>query len=112
MNIFPANALTLAISVTSTSSTSQALPAAGRIVRLVCEGPNNCYISIGGGAQTATVPPTSTPVATCTPVVAGEDAIFEIGKTVTAATPTVLNIAAICRANQTATLLVQCGDGL
>lgn len=113
MELFPQRALTLAIAVTATSSTSQALPALGTHVRLVNEGPNNCYVSIGSGAQTATVPPTSSPVATCTPVLAGSDVVLSIpGNSGSSAALTPLNIAAVCRAGQTATLIVQCGEGL
>jgi hypothetical protein len=108
IEIFPCRTPTLAIAVTATSSTSAALPGSGKIVRLVNEGPNNCYVSIGSGSQTATVPPTSNPVATCTPVLAGEDVIFNIPTNGT----TALQIAAICRASQTATLLVQVGEGI
>jgi hypothetical protein len=108
IEIFPCRTPTLAISVTATSSTSAALPSLGKIVRLVNEGPNNCYVSIGADAQTATVPPTSNPVSTCTVIMAGEDAVFSIPQNGT----TPLNIAAICRATQTATLLVQVAEGV
>jgi hypothetical protein len=108
LDIFPCRTPTLAIAVTATSSTSAALPGSGRIVRLVNEGPNNCYVSIGSGSQTATVPPTSDPVATCSVVLAGEDLIFSIPQNGT----TPLNIAAICRATATATLLVQVAEGV
>lgn len=108
MELFLSNALTLAIAVTSTSSTSAALPAVGTSVRLVNEGPNRCYVSIGSGAQTATVPPTSNPVATCTPILPGADMVFGIPNN--SATP--YNIAAICRTGESATLIVQCGGGI
>lgn len=112
MELFPLRALTLAIACTSTSSTSQALPSLGGTVRLVNEGPNNCYVSIGSGAQTATLPPTSSPVATCTPVLAGEDVVLSIPNNVGGPGDlTPLNIAAVCRASQTATLIVQCAQG-
>jgi hypothetical protein len=111
MNLFPQNTLTLAIACTATSSTSQALPALGKTVRLVNEGPNNCYVSIGSGAQTATLPPTSTPTTTCTPVLAGTDIVLYIPNEGAPGYLTPLNIAAVCRTGQTATLIVQCGEG-
>lgn len=107
MNLLPfsGQAKTLAISVTSTASTSAALPAQGNTVRFVNEGPNNCYVSIGAGTQTATVPPTSSPVATCVPIVASTDISLTIPN------DQVYNISAVCRASQTATLLVEVGEG-
>lgn len=103
---FSAQAKTLAIACTSISSSSQALPSQGNSIRLINEGPNNCYISIGSGAQIATLPSTSSPVATCSPVLAGTDI------TLTIPADAVYNIAVICRAASTATLLVQVGEGL
>lgn len=108
-DILAASNKTLAISCTSTASTSQSLPGYGSIVRLVNEGPNNAYVSIGSGTQTATLPPTSNPTVTCLPVLAGADVIFSVGVN---QPPTGLNISAVCRASETATLLVQCGEGL
>jgi len=111
---FAAQALTKPISVTATASTSTALPAIGNCIRLVNEGPNQCFVSIGTGAQTATLP-NATPTATSTPVLAGEDVILSIPSPTNdsntgAATP--LNISAICRASGTATLCVQVGEGV
>lgn len=107
IDIFPARALTLPISVTATASTTAALPALGKTVRLVNEGPNICFVSIGNGSQTATLP-NSTPTATSTPVLAGEDIILSIPEPLLT---TPLSISAICRASGTATLDVQCGEG-
>lgn len=111
--IFAARTSAISVSVTSTASTSTALPGAGEIVRLVNEGPNACYVSIGTGTQTATVP-SGTAAATCTPVLPGSDIIFSIPAPPTPASgsPTPLNISAICRSSQTATLIVQVGRGL
>lgn len=109
--IFPARALTLPISVTATASSSTALPALGSVVRLINEGPNNCFVSIGTGAQTATLP-NATSTATSTPVLAGSDIVLSVpnpGADGTA--PTALNISAICRAGGVATLDVQVGEG-
>jgi hypothetical protein len=103
---FSAQAKTLDISVTSTASTSIALPSMGGSIRIVNEGPNYCFVSIGSGAQTATLPHASVPVATCTPVPVG-DITLSIPPTDTA-----LNISAVCRASQTARLSVQVGEGL
>lgn len=102
---FTAQAKTLPISVTSTASTSTALPALGNSVRIVNEGPNVAFVSIGSGTQTATLP-NATPTATSTPVLAGTDVSFSIPN------DAVYNISAICRASGTATLSVQVGEGL
>ena len=102
--LFSAQAQGIAISATSTASTSVALPSKGNSIRLVNEGPNNCYVSIGTGTQTAVLPGSSA-LATCVCVLVGEDATFSIPNT------TVLNISAICRASQTATLLAYTGEG-
>lgn len=107
---FNAQALTLPISVTSTASTSTALPNIGNSVRIVNEGPNVAFISIGTGAQTATLP-NATVTATSTPVLAGTDITLSIPYTPTTSGLT-LNISAICRASGTATLDVQVGEGL
>ena len=112
MGPFIAQALTLPISVTSSASTSTALPAVGNVVRIVNEGPNVAFVSIGTGTQTATLPNAS-PTATSTPVLGGSDVTLSI-PTVYASTgtPTALNISAICRASGTATLSVQVGEGI
>lgn len=106
MNMIPfsAQALSLPISVTSTASTSAALPAAGNTLRCLNEGPNVCFISVGTSAQTATLP-NATPTATSFPVVVG-DSSFTIPSNA------VYNISAVCRANQTATLVVSVSEGV
>lgn len=115
---FSAQAKTLPISVTDTASTSTALPSVGNTIRCVNEGTNACFISVGTGTQTATLP-NATPTATSTPVLPGEDAVFSIpdvkatnnaNSSLTAPTP--LNISAICRSGLTTTLLVQVGEGV
>lgn len=119
MNPFSAQALTLPITVTATASSSTALPAVGNSIRIVNEGPNVAFVSIGTGAQTATLP-NATPTATSTPVLAGSDIVLTIPKPEATATgsgggftaPTPLNISAICRAAGTATLDVQVGEGI
>lgn len=102
---FSATSKTLPISVTSTASTSTALPGQGNSVRCVNEGPSPCFISIGAGTQTATLP-NATPTGTSTPVLAGEDCVFTIPN------DAIYNISAICRAAGTATLDVQVGEGV
>ena len=102
---FSAQSLTLPISVTSTASTSTALPAQGNSLRCINEGPNVCFISVGAGTQTAVLPNT-TPVATSVPVLAGTDIVLTIPNNA------IQNISAICRANGTATLDVQVGEGV
>jgi hypothetical protein len=101
---FTATSKTKPISVTSTASTSTALPGQGNVVRIVNEGPNIAFVSIGSGAQTATLP-NATPVSTSTPVLAGTDISLSISN------DAVYNISAICRAAGTATLDVQVGEG-
>ena len=103
-NLFSATSKTQDISVTSTSSTSAALPGQGNTVRIVNEGPNVCWVSIGTGSQTATLPATSSYVATCTPVPVG-DITLQIPNDQT------YNIAAVTRAGQTARLSIQVGEG-
>ena len=101
---FTLRTYTLPISVTSTASTSTALPNLGNTLRVVNAGPNIAYISVGSGSQTATVPNATTTV-TSVPVLAGSDVSFGISNAA------VLNISAICDTNNTATLYVSVGDG-
>lgn len=102
---FSAQSLTKPISVTSTASTSTALPGQGNTLRVYNEGPNVAFISVGAGTQTATLP-NATATATSTPVGPGEDCSFTIPN------DAVYNISAICRAAGTATLDVQVGEGV
>ena len=103
---FSAQAPCLSVSVTSTASTSAALPGQGNSVRLCNEGPNNAYFSFGTTTQTATVP-TSTAAATCTPVLAGTDVTLSIP------TGSTLNFSAITKtAGETATVRIQVGEGV
>ena len=115
---FPCDAFTLPISVTSTASSSTALPAVGNTIRLINEGPNDCFVSIGTGTQTATLP-NATATRTSVPVLAGTDITLTIEKpeatssgSTTYTAPTALNISAICRASGTATLDVQVAEGI
>lgn len=97
--------ISVAVTTTSGSSSSAALPTAGNSIRVVNAGPNDAFISVGSGAQTATAPTTGAGVATCTAVLAGEDTIFGIPNSAT------LTIAAIT-ATGTATLYVYVGEGV
>ena len=106
---FPAQSLTLPISVTSTASTSTAIPGRGNSIRIVNEGPNVAFVSIGTGTQTATLP-NATPTATSTPILPGADVILGVTNRERFGTDA-LNISAICRSGGTATLDVQAGEG-
>jgi len=102
---FTAQGNTIGLAVTTTSgATSVALPGRGETIRIVNEGPNIAYLSIGVGAQVATVP-SAVVKATSTPVLAGTDTTFSV--------PDVANlqIAAIC-ATGTAALDIQVGNGV
>lgn len=103
-NLFSAQSKALPVSVTATASASAALPNAGNTIRIVNEGPNVAFISVGSGSQVATLP-NSTPTATSTPVLSGSDVSFSIPN------DAVLNISAICRASGTAVLTVSVGEG-
>lgn len=111
-NPFTGQAKVLKVSVTVTASSSAALPATGNVIRIVNEGTNTLFASIGTGSQTATVPATSSPVATCTPVLSGQDAVFSIPYTAdTTQTPTPLNFSLIT-ATGTATAYISVGEGV
>jgi hypothetical protein len=106
VNPISAQCKSLPITVTSTASSSTALPATGNTLRIVNEGPNVAFISVVPGTAVATLP-NATPTATSFPVVVGDSSfsIFNDGTTA-------LNISAICRASQTATLVVSVGEGV
>ena len=101
---FNAGAPGIAIAVTTVASTSVSLPAAGNSVRLVNEGPNHAYVSIGDGAQTATVPAAGA-ATTCAEVMAGTDI------TLTIASDQPKQISAITKTG-TAALNVYVGEGI
>lgn len=90
------------ISVTTSASTSTALPAAGDTLRVVNTGSAAAYISVGTGTQTAAVP-TSTAAVTGCPILPGTDVSFSIPS------DSVQNISAI--GASATTLVVQVGDG-
>ena len=107
MNILPfsVDSKVLAINATDVASTSQPLPGHGDSLRILNEGPNNAYFSIGIGTQTATLPPTVVPNNTSVPIPAGEDCTFTLPNSDT------YNISVICRATETARVIVQVGEG-
>jgi len=102
VQLFSAQALTLPVSVTTTASTSAALPSTGNSLRVSNEGPDDAFISVGSGTQTATLP-NATATRTSTPVMAGTDMVFSIPASA-------LEISAITRSG-TATLDCQVGEG-
>lgn len=122
-NLLSAQVKTLPITVGTSASASTALPSFGDTIRIFNEGPNDAFISVGAGAQVATLP-NATPTATSVVCPAREDLVFSIpntgntsmtapggaviGDTFPAATP--LNISAICRTG-TALLDVSVGMG-
>lgn len=102
--IFPITATTFAISGSSVASTPVILPAPVGSVRILNEGPNNCYVSVNTTATNATVP-SSTASAASFPIGAGSDVIFGVPADARS------YISIICRAGQTSTLLVSVGEG-
>lgn len=101
--LFSTQSQTILVSVTTTASASAALPGQGNTVRIVNEGPNVAYVSIGATAQTATLP-SGTAVATCTAILPSSDITMSIPDTGRQ------NISAVTRTG-TASLNVQVGEG-
>lgn len=93
------------LAVTTTASASITLPGTGSVIRIVNEGPNHAYVSIGATTQTATVP-TTTATFTSTPILAGTDSTF----TLPDGNGSRLQLSAICGTG-TATLDIQVGEG-
>lgn len=111
---FPGNTITLQIAVTTGASTSIALPATGNSLRVVNDGSNTAFFSVGTGSQTATVPATSNPVNNCTVIMAGEDVMFTIPRDEfkpSGGVHVTYNISAITSTG-TATLYVSVGEGV
>lgn len=102
---FTINSGTFKIDVTSTASTTKVL-AGGNHIRVVNDGNFTCFISVGIGSQTATVP-TTTSVSTCTPIMSGEDLVFSM----TGTDITSKQISAICNSGEATTLYVSIGEG-
>ena len=107
--MFPFNARsnTFKIDVTATASATKTIEAANTI-RLVNTGYSPCYVAIGNGSQTATVP-TTTAAKTCDCVPAGGDITLSLSFL---AGGSGLNISAICDTGLTTTLIVSTGDGI
>jgi hypothetical protein len=101
---FTAGAQCFSVALTTVSSTSVVLPNAGDTIRLVNEGPNTAYVSIGTGPQVATVPG-AVAANTCTPVLAGSDVTFSIPPS------NAVQLAAVV-AQGSALLNVQVGNGV
>lgn len=103
-NPFTAQSLGVRLAATTVASASAALPNSGNSIRIVNEGPNHAYVSIGTAAQVATVP-TGTAAATCCVVLAGADVTLGI------ASSSILNISAITPTG-TASLDIYVGEGV
>ena len=105
MQPFNINADTFKISVTTTSSTSKIINT-GSTIRLYNAGDSDCFVSVGQGSQTATVP-TTTAVKTCIPIGAGSDITFNMSYVSGSDS---VQIAAISESSTT--LYVSVGDGI
>ena len=103
--LFPVNADTFSIAVTSTASTPVAFPYVAGTIRLVNTGSYVCYVAVTMNNALATVPGT-TPQITCTPVLAGEDVAFGLPQNA------MQTISAICSSGLTTTLVVSTGEGM
>lgn len=101
---FIAGSKTFKIDVTSTSA-SKAIDSCSTI-RIINEGYETVFISIGDGLQTATIPTTSA-VKTCDPILAGEDIVLSVSQLLVGAG---LQIAAICEGSSK--LYISMGDGM
>lgn len=96
----------ITVAATASALTAVALPTgSGNKVRIVNEGPNICFVALGGASVAATLPTTGAGVTTCDAVLAGEDII--LSRSTLAHT----FISTICRASGTATLSVYVGEG-
>lgn len=104
IEIFNANALVKRISVSTSASTSTALPNTGNTLRVHNTGDVVAYIHVTTGTAAATVP-TATAAATCCSVGAGQDTVFSIPSDV------IYNISAITESGAT-NLSVSVGGGL
>jgi len=89
-SLFSAQNKTIAITVTASSSAAVDLPGVGNTIRVVNPSTAVAFFCISVAGTAATVP-TSTPLATATPIGPGVDATFSIPNTantgMTAATP-------------------------
>ena len=110
-SLFPVQAKNMTITGATSASASTALPNVGNTIHFFNEGPNNAWVSVGTGAQTATLPATSGASATATsfPIPAGAVVTYGIPQDM-ASSPTPLNISAITRTG-TAVINVAVGQG-
>lgn len=102
--LFPANAKTLSIAVTTSASTAVDLPNTGNSIRIVNDGAVTAFVSFFGAA-TVPVATEGGAVNTCTPILAGEDTTFSLP-----GNGQIYRVSAIT-ATSTATLYVSVGDG-
>lgn len=103
---FYSQAKTFKIDVTATASTSKALDNTDySTIRIVNDSYSTVFLSIGKGTQTATLP-TTTATKTCTPLLGQSDITLSLPRDIG------LNISAICKASETATIYVQVGEGI
>lgn len=103
---FYSQAKTFKIDVTATASTSKSLNNSEySTVRIINDSYSTVFLSIGNGDQVATLPST-TAAKTCTPILGQSDITLSIPIGIA------LNISAICKASETATIYVQVGEGI
>jgi len=95
-SLFPVGCKNMVITGDTTASTSAALPAAGGTIHFFNEGPANAWVSVGVGAQVATLPATTGAAATLTsfPVPVGAILTYGIPDS------DILQISAITRTGQ------------
>lgn len=101
---FPAICKTLAKAVSHVASASTELPAAGNSLRIVNDGAVVVFIALGPDGQLATLPSTTVPAFTCTPLAPNSTTILTIPS------DSNYNISAICQTG-VATLYMQVGEG-
>ncbi len=108
---YSVQAKTFTISATDTASTAAQLQGVGQSIRLTNESTSPCFVAVSTSSSVAATLPVasssaSSAVATCTPILAGEDITFTVPDQAT------LYISAICRSGASATLDVSRGNGI
>lgn len=101
---FNINSKTLKIDVTS-ASVSTAIDS-GSTIRIVNDGYSTVFVSVGSGAQIATIP-TTTALSTCCPILPGQDVTFNMQNVLTGSG---IQIATI--SSGASTIYVSVGDGI
>jgi len=102
---FSLSSPTISLSVTSTASAAVLIPGTGNTIRLVNTGANKCFVAVGVSSIAATTPSgTSSTTSTC--ILAGSDVVFSRSPS------SETYISAICESTETATLLIQSGEGI